>query len=177
MGALRELGFEVKPANALQRMVQAVTSTPPMAWLFSKTLYQQDKALFRVSGGRLTVPALLAGLPVVMFTTTGAKTGKRRTMPLLGIPVGEDLAVIGSNYGQKNTPGWVYNLEADPSATVGYRDRSVEVVARRATEAETDQVFDLARGVYPGFAKYRMRADHRVIRIFVLETDTREVSL
>jgi len=158
-------------------MVQAVTSTPPMAWLFSKTLYQQDKALFKVSGGRLTVPALLAGLPVVMFTTTGAKTGKRRTMPLLGIPVGEDLAVIGSNYGQKNTPGWVYNLEADPSATVGYRDRSVEVVARRATEAETDQVFDLARGVYPGFAKYRMRADHRVIRVFVLETDTREVPL
>ncbi|MEC9449271.1 MAG: nitroreductase/quinone reductase family protein, partial [Actinomycetota bacterium] len=91
--------------------------------------------------------------------------------------VGEDLAVIGSNYGQKNTPGWVYNLEADPSATVGYRDRSVEVVARRATEAETDQVFDLARGVYPGFAKYRMRADHRVIRVFVLETDTREVPL
>ena len=42
MGALRELGFEVKPANALQRMIQAVTSTPPMAWLFSKTLYQQD---------------------------------------------------------------------------------------------------------------------------------------
>ena len=177
MGALRELGFEVKPANALQRMVQAVTSTPPMAWLFSKTLYQQDKALFKVSGGRLTVPALLAGLPVVMFTTTGAKTGKRRTMPLLGIPVGEDLAVIGSNYGQKNTPGWVYNLEADPSATVGYRGRSVEVIARRATEAETDQVFDLARGVYPGFAKYRMRADPRVIRVFVLETDTREVSL
>jgi len=114
---------------------------------------------------------------VVMFTTTGAKTGKRRTMPLLGIPVGEDLAVIGSNYGQKNTPGWVYNLEADPSATVGYRDRSVEVVARRADETETDRVFDLASAVYPGYAKYRVRADHRAIRVFVLETDTHGVSL
>ena len=48
MGALRELGFEVKPANALQRMVQAVTSTPPMAWLFSKTLYQQDLSLIHI---------------------------------------------------------------------------------------------------------------------------------
>ena len=176
MGALRELGFEVKPANAFQRIVQAVGSSRPGAWLFSKTLYQQDKALFKVSGGRLTVPALLAGLPVVMFTTTGAKTGKRRTMPLLGIPVGEDLAVIGSNYGQKNTPGWVYNLEADPSATVGYQDRSVEVVARRADEAETDRIFDLASAVYPGYTKYRGRADHRVIRVFVLETDTHGVS-
>ena len=177
MGALRELGFAVKPANAFQRIVQAVGSSRPGAWLFSKTLYQPDKMLFKVSGGRLTVPTLVAGLPVVMFTTTGAKTGKRRTMPLLGIPVGEDLAVIGSNYGQKNTPGWVYNLEADPSATVGYRDRSVEVVARRADETETDRVFDLASAVYPGYAKYRVRADHRAIRVFVLETDTHGVSL
>ena len=134
MGSLHELGFEVKPANALQRMIQAVGSSRPGAWLFSKTLYQPDKVLFKATGGRLTVPAFLAGLPVVMLTTTGAKTGQRRTMPLLGIPVGGDLAVIGSNYGQKNTPGWVYNLEADPSAAVGYRDRTVDVVARRADE-------------------------------------------
>ena len=138
MGSLHELGFEVKPANAPQRMMQAlfwavVASSRPGAWLFSKTLHQQDKALFKATSGRLTRSAFLAGLPVVMLTTTGAKTGQRRTMPLIGIPVGEDLAVIGSNYGKKNTPGWVYNLEADPSATVGYRDRSVEVVARRAT--------------------------------------------
>jgi len=172
MGSLHELGFEVKTANALQRMIQAVGSSRPGAWLFSKTLYQPDKVLFKATGGRLTVPAFLAGLPVVMLTTTGAKTGQRRTMPLLGIPVGEDLAVIGSNYGQKNTPGWVYNLEADPSAAVGYRDRTVDVVARRADEAEADRVFDLASAVYPGYAKYRTRADHRVIRVFVLETAT-----
>ena len=106
----------------------------------------------------------------MMLTTTGAKTGKPRTMPLLGIPVGEDLAVIGSNYGQRNTPGWVYNLEADPSAIVAYRDRSVEVVARRADEAETDRIFALGHAFYSGYAKYRLRADHRIIRVFILET-------
>lgn len=168
MGVLGELGLEVKSANALQQTMQTLSSSEIGAWFFSKTLYKQDKALFKVTGGRLTVPALVAGLPVVMLTTTGAKTGKRRTMPLVGIPVGEDLAIIGSNYGQKNTPGWVYNLEADPSATVEYRDRSVEVVARRADEAETDRVFDLGSAVYPGYDKYRRRADHRVIRVFVL---------
>ena len=177
MGSLHELGFEVKTANALQRMIQAVGSSRPGAWLFSKTLYQPDKVLFKATGGRLTVPAFLAGLPVVMLTTTGAKTGQSRTMPLLGIPVGEDLAVIGSNYGQKNTPSWVYNLEADPSATIGYRDCTVEVVARRADETETDQIFDLASTVYSGYAKYRKRAEHRVIQVFVLKTDTQGAAL
>ena len=169
VGVVGELGFEAKPANVLQRLVQNLASSRYGAWFFAKTLYLQDKAIFKLTGGRLTVPTVLAGLPVLMFTTTGARTGRRRTMPLLGIPVGEDLAVIGSNYGQKKTPGWVYNLEADPSATVEYGGRSVDVVARRADEVETDQIFQLASRVYPGYAKYRVRADHRVIRVFVLE--------
>tara|TARA_B100000378_G_scaffold223825_1_gene187415 strand:+ start:13 stop:471 length:459 start_codon:yes stop_codon:yes gene_type:complete len=150
--------------------MQAATSNRPSAWIFSKTLHQQDKVLFKATGGRLTRSSVLAGLPVVMVTTTGAKTGQSRTMPLLGIPVGDDLAVIGSNYGQKSTPGWVYNLEADPSAVVGCRDRTVAVVARQADEIEAGQVFELAGAVYPGYAKYRIRADHRVIKVFVLES-------
>ena len=66
----------------------------------------------------------------------------------------------------------MYNLEADPSAAVGYRDRTVDVVARRADETEVDRVFDLASAAYPGYAKYRTRADPRVIRVFVLQTTT-----
>ena len=170
MGVLHDLGYKVKNANRLQRIMQAVASSRPGAWMFSKTLHQQDKVLFNATGGRLTVSSVLAGLPVVMVTTTGAKTGQSRAMPLLGIPVGGDLAVIGSNYGQKSTPGWVYNLEADPSAVVGYRDRTVAVVARQADEIEAGQVFELAGAVYPGYAKYRIRADHRVIKVFVLES-------
>ncbi len=170
MGVLHDLGYEVKNANRLQQIMQAVASSRPGAWMFSKILHQQDKVLFNATGGRLTVSSVLAGLPVVMVTTTGAKTGQSRTMPLLGIPVGDDLAVIGSNYGQKSTPGWVYNLEADPSAVVGCRDRTVAVVARQADEIEAGQVFELAGAVYPGYAKYRIRADHRVIKVFVLES-------
>ena len=170
MGLLRDLGYEVKPPNRLQRGMQKLASSRSSAWLLSKTLYRVDKALFRVTGGRLTLPGLMVGLPVIMLTTTGARRGKTRTMPLLGIPVGDDLAVIGSNYGQKSTPGWVYNLEADPSATVGYRERTIAVTARRANEDQTNQTFNSAIGLYPGYARYRTRADHRVIRVFVLES-------
>ena len=56
MGALRELGFEVKSANALQRVIQEVGSSRPGAWLLSKTLDPLDKALLKFTGGRLTVP-------------------------------------------------------------------------------------------------------------------------
>ena len=170
MGLLRDLGYEVRSPNGLQRGMQKLASSRLGAWMLSKTLYPVDKVLFRVTGGRLTLPSLLVGLPVILFTTTGARSGKARTMPLVGIPVGDDVAVIGSNYGQKPTPGWVYNLEADPSATVGYRDRTIAVTARRADEGQTSQTFDVANGLYPGYAKYRTRAVHRVIRVFVLES-------
>ena len=170
MGLLWDLGYRVKSPTRLRRGMQKLAYSRLGAWLFAKTLYPLDKVLFRMTSGRLTLPSLTAGVPVVMLTTTGAKTGKTRTMPILGIPRGEDLAIIGSNYGQQATPGWVYNLEADPSATIGYRDRTVAVTARRADQDETDQVFDLAAIVYLGYAKYRTRADHRVIRVFLLES-------
>jgi deazaflavin-dependent oxidoreductase (nitroreductase family) len=128
-----------------------------------------DKALFEMSNGGMTVASVLAGLPVIMVTTTGAKSGLARHTPLVGIPVDEDLAVIGSNYGQGPTPGWVYNLEADPTATVAYKERSVRVAARRADQTAADYAFSRASAVYAGYAGYRERAGHREIRVFVLE--------
>jgi len=149
MGVLSELGYAVKPGNAAQRVTQRLGASRPGSWMFQKTLYAIDRPLFRMSKGRLSGPGLLAGLPVIMLTTTGARSGLPRPMPLMGIPMSDDLAVIGSNYGQERTPGWVHNLLANPAATVEYRDRSVEVTA--------------------GYATYRERASHRVIRVFGLE--------
>ncbi len=168
MSVLDDLDYTVKPANAAQRVTQRIAASGPGAWLFQRTLYPVDKLLYARTKGRLTVPGLMAGLPVIMLTTTGAKTGEPRSMPLVGIPLGDDLALIGSNYGQKPTPGWVYNLEANPAATVSYRDRSVEVTARPATDEEAERAFEIAAGFYPGYGKYRSRASHRKIRVFVL---------
>lgn len=168
MTVLEELGYEITSPNAAQRGIQKIASTRPMAWVFQRTLYPLDKVLFRRTNGRVTVPGLLAGLPVILLTTTGAKTGQLRTMPLVGVPVGDDLAVIGSNYGQEKTPGWVFNLEADPHGKVGHLDTWVDVVASRADDEQVDEAFRQAAQVYPGYAKYRERADHRTIRVFLL---------
>ena len=109
---------------------------------------------------------------MIMLMTTGAKTGKARSTPLIGIPMEDHLVVIGSNYGTKATPGWVHNLEANPAAVVTYRDRRAAVVARRATGQETDRAFELAAAVYVAFPAYRARAAHRMIRVLALEAAT-----
>ena len=169
MGLAEAIGYEVKPSNAAQRLMQTVASSRPGSWAFSKVLHHADRQVFKLTKGRTTVPTIVAGLPVVMVTTTGAKSGQARTMPLLAIPVGSDLAIIGTNFGQTNTPGWVFNLEADPHATVTYRERNVSVIARVADEYDT--ALSAAAKVYPGYDKYRERISGREVRVFVLETE------
>jgi deazaflavin-dependent oxidoreductase (nitroreductase family) len=169
MGLITELGYRARPVNVFQRAVQWLASTRPGSWLFQRTLHRIDRPLFRLTKGRVTLPGVLAGLPVILLTTTGAKTGLERTMPLAGIPIGDDLAVIGSNFGQRPTPGWVHNLRACPDATVSYGPVSVAVTARPATREETEQAFRAGASIYGGFAAYRDRVADREIRVFVLE--------
>ena len=65
--------------------VQKVASSRPGAWLYARTLHHVDRVVFKLSGGRATVTSALGGLPVVLLTTTGAKSGLPRTLPLLCI--------------------------------------------------------------------------------------------
>ena len=85
-----------------------------------RTLDHIDRILLRLSRGQVTLSGVVAGLPVLTVTTTGARTGQRRSAPLLGVPVGEDIAVIGTSFGQSRTPGWYYNMRADPKVEVTY---------------------------------------------------------
>ena len=169
MGLSQALGYEMTPSNGAQRSIQRIAATRPGGWVVAKLQPPLDKALFTKTGGTATAASLLSGLPVIMLATTGAKSGTARTTPIFGIPLGDDLAIVGSNYGRESAPGWVYNLMADPAATVTYGDRTVEVVARLADDRETDQVFTRAADIYPGYTEYRSRAAHRQIKVFVLE--------
>ena len=153
----------------IHRLVQALASTRTGARLFAHTLRHLDDLVGRLSRGRTSAPALLAGLAVIDVTTVGRKSGQPRTAHLISVPVGDTLALLGTNFGQPRTPAWVLNLEADPHATVSYRGRSLDVVARPATQAEEDEVMASSANVYGGYAKYRERITGRRVRIFVLE--------
>ena len=168
MGLAADLGYHHRPANGVQRAAQALGASRGGAWVFSKTLRHLDTAVGRVTRGRQSAPQLLAGLPVLDLTTTGRKSGRSRTSHLIAVPVGDDLALLGTNFGQPSTPAWVLNLEADPRAAVTYRGRSQRVLARPASDAERAEVMERSRGIYGGYEKYQQRITRRV-RVFVLE--------
>lgn len=169
MGLAADLSYVYTPPNPVQRAMQRFGSTRPGAWFFSKTLAHTDRVLSRLSSGRLTVPAVMARLPVLVLTTTGRKTGHPRQTHLIAVPYRDTLAVLGTNFGQPSTPAWVLNLEADPRATVTHRGVSRTVVARRATDAEERDILAQSSAFYGGYAKYQQRITGRSLRVFVLE--------
>jgi deazaflavin-dependent oxidoreductase (nitroreductase family) len=109
---------------------------------------------------------------VVQLTTTGRRSGEPRSSYLLAIPYRDSLTLLGTNFGQASTPAWVLNLEADPSATLSYRDRTVRVRARPATPEEHLEILAHAERLYVGYRKYQERISGRRLRVFVLEPAT-----
>ncbi len=132
-----------------------------------------DRALNRVSGGRLSV-VRLAGLPSLRLVTRGRRTGLMRANDLLYTPYGDRFVVIGSGWGRPHHPAWTLNLAAHPDATIIVRGREIPVVARRAVEPELAEIWALALRNWPGYEMERRLAG-RDFRIFVLDSvpDTR----
>lgn len=169
MGIAEDLAYVIPRPNLLQRSVRAVASTRPGAWGLSRTLPGMDRAVARLSRGRTTLAEVLAGLPVVVLTTTGRRTGRPRPAQLVALPVGDTLAFLGTNFGQAGTPAWALNLEADPRATVTHREITVDVVARPASATERAEVLARAADVYVGYPKYLERVTARRVRVVVLD--------
>lgn len=169
MALAEQLGYRYEKPNAFHRLNQRMAATSAGAWVFSKLEHHLDSLVAQFTRGRTTFTEAMAGLPVLEVATTGARSGKRRTSPLLGIPTNGDLAIIGSGWGQAPTPGWVYNLRADPRATVAHAGIEVAAVAREPVGEELESIWQTARRLYPGYAKYPDRASHRDIAVFVLE--------
>ena len=166
---MAEGAFGYERANSVQKLLRRFAASGPGSWLFARVAHHLDRPVHRLTRGRHTLGSAITGLPVVMLTTTGARSGQPRTVPILGIPFSGGVAVIASNFGQRRQPAWCYNLRAHPDAQVvidGVR-RSV-----RAVEAQGErraEIWQEGLRVYPGFAQYERRASHRRISVFVLE--------
>ncbi len=104
----------------------------------------------------------------MMLTTRGARSGLERTVPLLAVPSGDDLAVLGTNWGGGSSPAWVHNLAASPVAVVEYREARADVRAERLHGAAAEEVWRRAAELYPGYAEYPRRAGTRDITVWRL---------
>jgi deazaflavin-dependent oxidoreductase (nitroreductase family) len=156
-------------ANPLQRLLRRVGSSGPGSWVFARVLDRVDRPVYRLTRGRWTMTSLLAGLPIVMLTSTGARSGRSGSVPLVGLPTPDGVVVIASNYGREHHPAWYHNLRAHPDAEIAVDGSRRPVRAVEAEGERRERIWRAALEIYPGFSTYERRAAHRRIAVFVLE--------
>jgi deazaflavin-dependent oxidoreductase (nitroreductase family) len=130
---------------------------------------REQVELYETSGGTQGTTLRDTGLPVIIVTHTGNKTGAIRKTPLMRVKDGANYILVGSVGGAPNNPVWVYNLRALP--TVEIRDHT-ETQAMRVREvsddAERARLWKLAVAAYPPYEEYQAKTT-RQIPIFVAE--------
>ncbi|MCO1596048.1 nitroreductase family deazaflavin-dependent oxidoreductase [Micromonospora sp. RHAY321] len=131
----------------------------------ARLLVPADRMVGRLTRGRVVALGLI---PSLVITTTGRRSGRPRSNPLLYVPDGDAYVVIGSNWGQTQQPGWAMNLLAEPTAEVDIKGRRVPVRADRATGVERDRLWALLVSEWPAYRTYVRRAGGRDIPIFRL---------
>ena len=129
-----------------------------IAWFFVPL----HRFLFRLSGGRLL--GRLEGVGVLILTTRGRRSGKRRSSPLLYFRFdgSDELIVVASNYGQDHHPGWYLNLAAESKVAVQTKGERFSAEARTTRGEERLALFDRVIAANSRFASYRAGTDRRI---------------
>ena len=138
----------------------------PVNPIVGKIFSRSHVFLYRRTGGRFG--SSMRGVPIVLLTTTGRKSGQRRTTPLQSIDDGENIVVIASNSGHKVHPQWWLNLKVNPDATVRIKRRQRKVHAEEATGEERASLWQKAVDQYADYANYQKTAE-REIPVVVLK--------
>jgi deazaflavin-dependent oxidoreductase (nitroreductase family) len=120
------------------------------------------------SGGTSGTTLLDTGMPVVVVTNKGAKTGAVRKTPLMRVEHEGSYAAVGSKGGAPQNPVWVYNLRANPEVVVQDGPQTWAMTAREISGEERAIWWERAVAAYPSYADYQKRTD-RLIPVFILE--------
>lgn len=152
--------------NWWRRIWMPLLASPLGAALVRFGVQPIDRFLLPLTRGRLSLSALI--YPTLMLTTIGARSGQPRTVPLIFLPYGEQIILIGSNFGGTHHPAWYFNLRANPLAQVTFRGRTRAFIAHEAQGYERAELWQRAVAYYPGYQAYQRRAEGRNIPIMVL---------
>jgi deazaflavin-dependent oxidoreductase (nitroreductase family) len=115
---------------------------------------------FRANDGR--VGGLFEGSPVLLLTTTGSRSGERRTTPVMYLPDGERMVIFASKAGAPTNPAWYHNLLANPVVTVEVGSETLDAEAVVTTGEERERLFDRQAGLYPRFAEYAQKTSRQI---------------
>ncbi len=116
--------------------------------------------VYRLSGGK--VGGRFGKSPVLLLTTTGRKTGKQRTIPLLYLKDGDNLILVASNGGSPAHPVWWLNLQAKPEAVVEVGKKKLPMRARQADAEEHKRLWPLVVAMYADYAKYQKKTTREI---------------
>jgi len=136
-------------------------------WLI-RGLSKTHLVVYRLSRGRFL--SRVAGMPVLLLTTTGRRSGKARTTPLTFFRDGADLVVIASNGGADRPPDWSLNLQHNPRAVVEIGTDDLTVQARTASAEERERLWVGITATYSGYARYQSKTA-RQIPVLILTPD------
>ena len=134
---------------------------------FNRTVIDE----FRANDGK--VSGAFEGAPLLLLTTTGAKTGNQHTSPVVYLRDGDRILVFGSKGGAPTHPAWYHNLVANPTVTVEVPGERFEARAVVLEGEERDRSFDRQKALMPGFADYERKTSRR-IPVVALERITSE---
>lgn len=148
--------------------VDSFSSTRFGAWLFSRLAHRADRLVLRLTRGRRSLTSILTDQPLVTLTTTGARSGKARSVPVLGVLDGEKVILVASRWGGGRHPGWYHNLVANPEVKLAKNGRTAGYIANEVNGQERDRCWRLALEQYPGYANYERWAGERRIPVVVL---------
>lgn len=123
-------------------------------------------SLYRATDGK--VGGRMVGSPVLLLVTTGRKTGRERTTPLLYLEDGGRYVIVASNGGAATAPAWWLNLQANPEATVEVGGRKTRVRAREAEGEERARLWKMLVRMYGPYEGYKRKTD-REIPVILLE--------
>ena len=165
--------MEHSPISWWQRIIQRLASIEFISSGFlSRYLHRWDAAVLKWSNGKKSLTTMFTGLPVVVLSTTGARSGKSRNVPLAGYPDGEKIILIASSLGSVHHPAWYHNLRTNPRVQLSINGQTGNYNARIANKSERDNYWQLALDYYPGYQAYEQRCGRREIPIVVLEPVT-----
>jgi len=151
--------------KATPRVLLAAGRTRAFAAFYRRYGPKVDPWLFHKTQGRA---GLRIGFPALLLTTTGAKSGLPRVMPLIYVRDGDGFTVVGTNFGQRHHPGWTANLLAHPDASIEVGPERLSVTGELVDEATWERLWPRFVAVYPGYANYLTRCAPRKPRMFRL---------